>query len=490
MESDYMKEAQRMVAAYGNACIKGRSLNAMDAAADALLSHIAKGEQAPAAHPSKGGEVGWQPIETAPKDGTSMVVWVPWKSAYAFGCYRAKKYGKVAALGWSLSFMNGYKLHGELEPSHWMPLPADPGATPSTPPTAPEIDRGDDGELLIDWSPDKGRMLSMILLNGRLSYAFTWDGEKAHGTVQMPPPTAPALSAAPDGPGCLSRDGKPNHCVLWTCHEAKTCARQGDGAVGVAMGDCGNAECNWRGPLSACSYLGAVGPCCPECREIVEPDAPGVAAVPAAGPLRDLGAYLARVLDEDQWAHAEALLLKAALSAAPDGEARDAARLGFVKPDTDKQVFFYEQDFYVLSNFSAFTLMWRGFRFDTSEAAYHYEKFDYDDDPLVYPIAQDIRHAPSAHEAFKMAERNKAYRRPDWDRVKVDIMRNILRAKVDQHEYVRRKLLATGDRELIEDSWRDDFWGWGPNRDGKNMLGKLWMEVRSELRAAMAGGSK
>lgn len=41
--------------------------------------------------------------------------------------------------------------------------------------------------------------------------------------------------------------------------------------------------------------------------------------------------------------------------------------------------------------------------------------------------------------------------------------------------------LATGDRELIEDSWRDDFWGWGPNRDGKNMLGKLWMEVRAEL---------
>jgi predicted NAD-dependent protein-ADP-ribosyltransferase YbiA (DUF1768 family) len=30
----------------------------------------------------------------------------------------------------------------------------------------------------------------------------------------------------------------------------------------------------------------------------------------------------------------------------------------------------------------------------------------------------------------------------------------------------------------------DDFWGWGPNRDGKNMLGRLWMEIRAELRAA------
>ena len=63
-------------------------------------------------------------------------------------------------------------------------------------------------------------------------------------------------------------------------------------------------------------------------------------------------------------------------------------------------------------------------------------------------------------------------------------MLDILRAKVQQHEYVRRKLLATGDRELVENSWRDDFWGWGPNRDGQNKLGKLWMKVRAELRAA------
>jgi ribA/ribD-fused uncharacterized protein len=152
---------------------------------------------------------------------------------------------------------------------------------------------------------------------------------------------------------------------------------------------------------------------------------------------------------------------------------------GFVKPDTDEQVFFYEQDFYVLSNFSAFSLQWSGLRFDTSEAAYHWEKFkstDADD------IRAQIRLAPSAHEAFKIAERNKQYRRSDWDDVKVGVMREILRAKVAQHEYVRRKLLATGDRELIEDSWRDDFWGWGPNRDGRNMLGKLWMEIRAELR--------
>lgn len=157
------------------------------------------------------------------------------------------------------------------------------------------------------------------------------------------------------------------------------------------------------------------------------------------------------------------------------------------KLDTETQVFFYEQDFYVLSNFSAFTLEWRGRRFDTSEAAYHWEKFF---GTGQHGIQEWIQTAPSAHEAFKIAERNKHLRRDDWDSAKISVMRAILREKVEQHEYVRRKLLATGDRELIEDSWRDDFWGWGPNRDGKNMLGKLWMEVRAEARAILDGASK
>lgn len=149
------------------------------------------------------------------------------------------------------------------------------------------------------------------------------------------------------------------------------------------------------------------------------------------------------------------------------------------KLDTDTQVFFYEQDYYVLSNFSSFTLQWKGLRFDTSEAAYHWEKFD------QTPWIQDlIRLAPSAHEAYKIAQRSRYYYPKEWwnDR-RVYIMGNILRAKVAQHEYVHRKLLETGIRELVEDSHRDSFWGWGPDRKGQNMLGKLWMEVREEIRA-------
>lgn len=148
--------------------------------------------------------------------------------------------------------------------------------------------------------------------------------------------------------------------------------------------------------------------------------------------------------------------------------------------DTPERVCFYEQDFYVLSNFSAFQLDWRGHIFMTSEHAYQWSKFAGTGNDT---ISLGVRFATSAHDAFKLAEEFRQYRRSDWDEVKVATMRDILRAKVAQHPYVRRKLLATGDRELVENSWRDDFWGWGPNRDGQNMLGKLWMEIRAELRS-------
>lgn len=153
--------------------------------------------------------------------------------------------------------------------------------------------------------------------------------------------------------------------------------------------------------------------------------------------------------------------------------------------DTDDAVYFYEQEFYPLSNFSAHRLWWAGHDFDTSEAAYHWEKFHRVTDA---EICVQIRMARSAHDAFRIAQENVARRRPDWQAIRVDVMRRILRAKVEQHEYVRRKLLATGERRLVENSWRDKFWGWGPDRDGENMLGRLWMEIRREIRGDDAGG--
>jgi len=146
--------------------------------------------------------------------------------------------------------------------------------------------------------------------------------------------------------------------------------------------------------------------------------------------------------------------------------------------DNERQIFFYEQEFYVFSNFSSFKLNWRGVDWMTSEHAYHSEKFN---DPMVL---DEIKKARSAHDALKIAHFYKNKRRKDWDDAKLLVMKEILHAKVEQHPYVKKKLLDSGNNERIENSWRDDYWGWGPNKDGENHLGKLWMEVREEVRGS------
>lgn len=120
-------------------------------------------------------------------------------------------------------------------------------------------------------------------------------------------------------------------------------------------------------------------------------------------------------------------------------------------------------------------LEWKGKLYPTSEHAYHSEKFE--DEKLK----EELRNTRSAHDSQKFANANKDKRRSDWDDVKLGIMKEILKEKVLQHPYVMKKLIDSGQKELVEDSWRDNYWGWGPNKDGENHLGKLWMEVRDEL---------
>ena len=72
--------------------------------------------------------------------------------------------------------------------------------------------------------------------------------------------------------------------------------------------------------------------------------------------------------------------------------------------------------------------------------------------------------------------------RPDWDRVKYSVMKEICLAKFLQHPELRKQLMETGDEELIEDSPVDYYWGCGADGSGKNMLGKVLMEIREELK--------
>lgn len=70
--------------------------------------------------------------------------------------------------------------------------------------------------------------------------------------------------------------------------------------------------------------------------------------------------------------------------------------------------------------------------------------------------------------------------RPDWEEIKVEVMRTLLHGKFSQPD-LREKLLATGTALLEEgNNWGDRFWGTVTGQ-GENMLGKLLMEVRMKL---------
>lgn len=75
---------------------------------------------------------------------------------------------------------------------------------------------------------------------------------------------------------------------------------------------------------------------------------------------------------------------------------------------------------------------------------------------------------------------------PGWSRTKFDRMRRILRAKFTQHADFRELLLGTGAARLVEAATEDNpvnrLWG-EVNGVGENMLGKMLMELRSELSA-------
>lgn len=140
------------------------------------------------------------------------------------------------------------------------------------------------------------------------------------------------------------------------------------------------------------------------------------------------------------------------------------------------KVLFYEGKWYVFSNFASFMVHWREVDWMTSEHAYQSAKFD---DPA---IVEQIRNARSAHDSKKIAQENNDKKIPNWHKIKLKIMEEIVRAKLEQHPYIRKKLMETEAMSMVEDSPKDSFWGRGPDWNGENHLGEIWMKLRQELR--------
>ncbi len=126
------------------------------------------------------------------------------------------------------------------------------------------------------------------------------------------------------------------------------------------------------------------------------------------------------------------------------------------------------------SNFAAFPIVLDGVQWPTSEHYFQAQKF------CGQPFAEKIRNTVSPMRAAQMARRQPGLR-SDWERVKDNVMRTALHAKFTQHRSLHALLLGTQDARLVEHTANDSYWGDGGNGTGKNMLGRLLMELRAQL---------
>lgn len=146
------------------------------------------------------------------------------------------------------------------------------------------------------------------------------------------------------------------------------------------------------------------------------------------------------------------------------------------------KIYFYRpaDEYGVLSNFARTPIVLNSVSWPTSEHLFQALKFTGDADSPEY--RERIRNAFSPTEAARLGRSRSVPIRSDWEKVKVMAMLRVITLKAYQHETVVKTLQSTGNALLVEKSWKDSYWGSGPNGDGLNMLGKLWMQVRAELR--------
>ena len=138
--------------------------------------------------------------------------------------------------------------------------------------------------------------------------------------------------------------------------------------------------------------------------------------------------------------------------------------------ESDGAIDLFRGEYAFLSNMYECSVTYGGLTFRSSESAFQAQK-----DP-----ARAAEFATVPGKSAKWLGK-RVVLRSDWEEVKLALMEEILRAKFTQNLDLKEKLLATGDRLLVEGStWNDRFWGVCKGK-GANHLGKLLMKIRAEL---------
>ncbi len=141
-------------------------------------------------------------------------------------------------------------------------------------------------------------------------------------------------------------------------------------------------------------------------------------------------------------------------------------------------IYFYKTNeaYGCFSNFSKHPFELDNKLWPTSEHYFQAQKF------AGTEYEEHIRLTATPMDAANMGRDRKLPLRKDWEIVKDEIMRKAVMAKFRANEDARKILLSTGNEELIENTTKDYYWGCGDNGTGRNMLGRILMEVRAELR--------
>lgn len=150
-------------------------------------------------------------------------------------------------------------------------------------------------------------------------------------------------------------------------------------------------------------------------------------------------------------------------------------------PDTSAVFSKTKERFGGLSNMApGFGLNVNGIQIRTSEALYQACRFPHRPDAQRQIIGKSSPMTAKMH--------GKTYRqdvRPDWDAVRVSVMRWCLRVKLAQNwEIFGKILLSTDNMPIVEKKHRRDFWGTKEINGwliGMNVLGRLLMELREQL---------
>lgn len=145
--------------------------------------------------------------------------------------------------------------------------------------------------------------------------------------------------------------------------------------------------------------------------------------------------------------------------------------------EAEKVVFYRIREPYgAFSNFFRRSIRLEGKTWCHSEGYYQAKK------RAGTPHEEIVRNLQTPREAADYGRRQDIPLRADWDQVKEEVMSTVLRAKFGQHEDLRLLLLSTGNKEIIEHSKKDSYWGDGGDGTGLNRLGKLLVQLREELK--------